>query len=369
MKKIFEQDLQPVGNSIPEQPGMPEEDLDLEPLPGGESGEGEEIGDMDYQYTLTIKQEDPTAEGEDAAEPTFTFVLTPKEIEGEEPAEDELEKIENTSAEIEKSQAPQASVPTPQQAPLPESLFSDLQPILEQGTPQVAPDGGENTAPPQQAPAPEEPLPAEGEPELEVVAPELSEEDLKSFLESSEVEVKFSIDEETEFSIDEAVDYLKLYPESEIYVTVAGDIEEFKTKLDEFTEGKEQGLEDAATEDQNVMVDNEGQTLDMKNTPQPNTATPQISKESFSVFNFKNQKHMPDGIFLGHLVESKLYGRIDVKLTTNKLIIDKDVFELSKKINIAESKEKESIELTIKESEVERLLNLLKEKSDIIIKL
>ena len=371
MKNIFEQDLMPIEDNPSETPGMPEADLDLEPLPGEEGEEdSEEMGETDYQYIMTVKQED-SGEGEKNLEPDFTFILTPKEAEGEE-AEGDLESIDDVGANIENSQAPAQSVPAPA-APLPESVLTDLIPITEQEAP-IPPAGGENTppaapadVPPVPAPA-EEPLP-EGEPELDEVAIEMKQEDLKSFIDGSETEIKFSIDEETEFSIDEAIDYLKLYPDTEVFVTVAGDLEEFKEKLDEFQSGKEEGLAEVGGEEQNMMVDNQGETLDLKNTPQANPATPQVSNESFSIFNFKNKKNLPDGIYIGHIAENKLYGRIDVKLTADKLIIDKDIFELVEKVNIAEAKEKESISLSLKESEIEKLVELLKQKADITVKL
>ena len=367
MDKLFEQDLEPINTPEPEKPDIPLDDLDLEEVTGGEE---EGMEGQDYQYLLTVKQGDDE-EGDKNLEPSFTFMLTPKEEEGE-GVEDELESIEDISAGIEGAQAPAPSV-APEGAPLPESVLKDLEPITEQEA-VLGANGGDNTpppTPPDAAPAPdaEAPLPEE-EPELDEVQPvEISEEDLKSFIEGSGVELKFSIDEETEFNLDEAIDYLKLYPDTEVYVTVKGDLEEFKTKLDEFTAGKEEGLEGAATEEQNVMVDNEGETLDMKNGPEANPATPEVQHESFSIFNFKGKKNLPDGIYIGHLAENKLYGRIDLKLTADKLVIDKDVFELDEKINIKEAKEKEAIELMLKEADVKKLVGILEAKADITVKL
>jgi len=372
MEKIFEQDLEPIQGEAPVEPAAPMGDADLEDVPTDKDDFGsDDMGEQDYQYILTVKQQEES-EGDANLEPEFTFVLTPKEEEGEE-TEDELEAIEDTSAGIEGAQAPAPSV-APAPAPLPESVLTDLEPIMEQEA-VLAAAGGENTAPPAVPAAPEalppaeEPIP-EGEGELEEAEPiDISEEDLKGFLEGSDVELKFSIDEETEFTLEEAVDYLKLYPDTEVYVTVGGDIEEFKEKLDEFLSGKESATEEATTEEQNMMVDNEGESLDLKNTPQANPATPEVQSESFSIFNFKNKKTLPDGIYIGHLKENKLYGRIDIKLTADKVIIDKEIFELTEKINIAEAKDKEDIELTLKESEVERFVKLLEDKADIKVKL
>ncbi|MFA5031333.1 MAG: hypothetical protein WC495_07160, partial [Patescibacteria group bacterium] len=361
-KKLLEQDLEPIQDEVPEDSAPIDSDLDLEEF----SDEAEEMGENDYQYVLTVEQED--AEDGQNLEPEFTFLLTPKEA-AEEEGNDELEQIEDTSADIEGAQAPEASVAPAPAAPLPESVWSDLEPLTEQGEGAIMPAGGENTPPPppaDAAPAPvEEPLP-EGEPELEEVEPiRLSAEDIKGFLESGDVELKFSIDEETEFSIEEAIDYLKLYPDSEIYVTVKSDLAEFKEKLDEFLAGKEEGEVEAATETQNVEVDNEGESLDLKNTPQANPATPQPQQESFSIFNIRGKKNLPDGIYIGHLAENKLYGRIDVKLTASKLVIDKDVFELKENLDIAEAKDKETIGLVLNENEVEKLVKVLEEKADI----
>lgn len=369
---ILEQnDLEPIQGEAPVPPAAPMEDgLEEFPEEGDEGGE-DEMGEQDYQYILTVKQQEES-EGDANLEPEFTFVLTPKEAEGEE-VEGELESIEDISAGIEGAQAPAPSVAP---APLPESILTDLEPIMEQEA-VLGAAGGENTAPPAvpAAPAPEtlppaeEPLP-EGEGELEEAEPiDISEEDLKGFLEGSDVELKFSIDEETEFTLEEAVDYLKLYPDTEVFVTVSGDVEEFKEKLDEFLSGKESATEEATTEDQNMMVDNEGESLDLKNTPQANPATPEVQNESFSILNFRDKKNLPDGIYIGHIKENKLYGRIDVKLTEGKIVIDKEIFELAKKVNIAEAKDKEDIELTLKESEVERFVKLLEDKADIKIKL
>jgi len=364
MEKIIEQDLEPIA---PEQDkSIPLDDLDLEGVIDGEEGvEGAE--GQDYQFTLKIKQDDN--ESDSNIEPTFTFVLTPKEAEGEE-AEDDLEQIEDTGEAIEQAQAPEASVAAPA-APLPESVQSDLIPIKEQeGTP-IMPQGEPvpTTPPAEMAPEATEP-PLEEEPELEEDAgTELSEEDLKGFIEGAEIEVKFKIDDETEFNLDEAVDYLKLYPESEIFVVVTGDVGEFQEKLDEFMSGKDEAVAEVETEDQNVMVANDGDSLDLKNTPQANPATPEVSRESFAIFNLRGKKNLPDGIYIAHLAENKLYGRIDVSLTENKLVIGKDVFALNNKLNIAESREKESIELSLKESETEKLLALLKDKADITVKL
>jgi hypothetical protein len=365
---IVEQgDLEPV-QDLPEMPGIPETDSDLEPLPG-EDGEDGGMDEGSYQYTLTVKEQD-NEEGDSGIEPEFVFVLTPKEEEGEE-IEDDLESIEDVGAGIENAQAPQASV-APSAAPLPESVWKDLEPIITEQEAPIAPAGGENTPPPAPEaavpPAGEEPLPEE-EPELEEANVEMSSEDLKSFIEGSEIEVKFSIDEETEFSIDEAIDFLKLYPETEVFVTVKGDIEEFKEKLEEFQSGKEEASAEVEAEEQNVMVDNEGDSLDLKNTPQANPATPEVSRESFSIFNFKNKKNLPDGIYIGNLLENKLYGRIDVKLTADKMILGKDIFKLEEKINIADAKDKESINLLLKESEGEKLNKVLAEKAEITVDL
>jgi hypothetical protein len=377
MDKIIlkeEDDLQPLGGDMadPIDTGKPIDDLDLEGIVDGDDGE---MGDVDYQYRLKVKQAEDE-EGAEAVEPAFTFILEPKDAEGEEEIGD-LEEIEGVSDEISAAQSPDASVPpAPQQAPLPESVWSDLEPILEQEAP-ISAAGGENTAPPpppqaEAIPA-EEPLPAEDEAPLEEVAPvELSEEDLKSFIEGGEFDIKYSIDDETEFSLDEAMDYLKLYPETEVFVTIKGDLEDFKTKLDEFTAGKEEGLEQAGEEDQNVMVDDGGESLDMKTTPnQPaqSPSTPGVPKESFSIFNFRGKKNLPDGIYLGHLAENKLYGRVDLKLTANKLVIGKDIFQLEEKVDIAASKDKEVIELVLKEGEADNLVKLLSEKADITVKL
>ena len=360
MKNLLEQDLQPIAPEKEEQ--LPIDDLDLEEI----VNDGEEKGG-DYQFTLKVKQQD---DEDSNIEPSFTFVLTPKEEEGEE-AEDELESIEDISGAIEGAQAPQPSVAVPA-APLPESVQSDLIPIKEQeGTP-IMPQGEPvpTTPPAEMAPGATEP-PVEGEePELEEDAgTELSQEDLKGFIEGSEMEVKFKIDDEIDFTLDESIDYLKLYPDTEIFVTVVGDIEEFKGKLDEFLSNKEGATAEAETEDQNVMVANDGDTLDLKNTPQANPATPEVSRESFAIFNLKNKKNLPDGIYLAHLKENKLYGRVDLKLTPNKLVIGKEMFNLENEINIKESREKETIELTLKETETEKLLALLKDKADITVKL
>jgi len=205
---------------------------------------------------------------------------------------------------------------------------------------------------------------------LEEVEPvRLSAEEIKGFLESGDVDIKFSIDEETEFTIEEAIDFLKIYPDSEIFVTIKSDLDEFKEKLDEFLSEKGEESVEAGTETQNVEVDNEGESLDLKNTPQANPATPQPQQESFSIFNIRGKKNLPDGIYIGHLAENKLYGRIEVKLTANKLVIDKDVFELKENINIAEAKDKETIGLVLNENEVEKLVKVLEEKSDIKVNL
>jgi hypothetical protein len=357
MNTLLEQDLEPVEDTQGT-PDLPIDDLDLEEVIEG--GEGE----VDYQYLLTVKQEEDISDNKNL-EPTYTFMLTPKEEEGEE-AEGDLEAIEDTSADIENAQAPQASVAAPNPA-LPESVMSDLEPITEQEAP-ISAAGAENTpaatATPAEAPAPA-PGPEE-EPELEEAGTELSQEDLKSFIESSDIDIKFSIDEETEFNIDEAMDYLKLYPDTEIFVTVKGDVEEFQEKLDEFVSGKAAATEEVGTEEQNMMVNNEGESLDLKNTPTANPATPTAPRESFSIQNLKGNKKVVDGIYIGHVSENKLYGRIDLKLTPDKLIIDKNIFSLNTPINIEEAKKKESIDIILKESEVDKLLDVLKEKSEIV---
>jgi len=374
MDKILEiSDLEPISPE-PEAPAIGLDSLDLEQITG-EDGEGnaEEMGDKDYQYLLTVRQAEDEEGSEENLDPSFTFILTPKEAEGEE--EGDLEAIEDTGEDIGAAQAPQSSVPAAPMAPgMPESVWHDLESITEQDA-SIAAAGGENT-PQATGTPPEAPIPAEGEPalepegELEEVAPvELSEEDLKSFLEGDEFELKFSIDEETEFSLEEAIDYLQLYPDTEIFVTVRGDLEGFKTKLNEFLEGKESATLEAGTEDQNVMVDDSGETLDMANTPANPAQSPSVPRESFSVFNFRNKKNLPDGIYIGHLAESKLYGRIDLKLTSNKLVIGKDVFALEEKLDIAESREKEAIKLVLEESDVENLVKILVAKADIVVKL
>lgn len=365
MDKILEQDLEPLAPE-PEKPAIPLDDVDLEEITGGE-----EEGGADYQYTLTVKQQED-AEGDKSLEPDFTYILTPKEEEGEE-TEDDLESIEDTSTGIENAQAPQASV-APAAPALPESVWHDLEPLTEQGEAPIGPAGpADGQVPPPAPPAAVPPAgetPTEEEPELEEANVELSQEDLKSFIEGSEIELTFSIDEETEFTLDEAIDYLKLYPDTEVFVKVKGDIDEFKEKLDDFVADKEGGAAETGTEEQNVMVDNEGETLDMKNTPSNPPASPSaVPKESFSVFNFRGKKNLPDGIYIGHLAENKLYGRIDLKLTPGTLVIGKEVFALEEKLNITEAKEKESIELLLKSDDVCNLISVLQEKADIVVKL
>jgi hypothetical protein len=358
METILEQDLQPVEDTQPT-PDLPIDDLDLEEVIEGGDGK------VDYQYVLTVKSEDEETDTQEL-EPSYIFLLTPKEEEGEE-ANNELEEIEDTSANIEATQAPQASVsPSPA---LPESVLTDLEPITENEAP-ISAAGGENTpaataTPPAPETPPTEPMPEE-EPELEEASTEFSAEDLKSFIETSDMEIKFTIDEETEFSIDEAMDYLKLYPDTEVFVTIKGDLEEFKNKLEEFTSDKVEQQQTAETEEQNVMVDNEGETLDLKNTPTANPASPTAPRESFSIHNLKGHKNMTDGIYIGHIAENKLYGRIELKLTPDKIIVDKDVFSLNTPINITEAKGKENIDITLVATDVDKFLSLIKEKSDIV---
>ena len=372
MDKIIEQDLAPVAETPKEEEAIPLDDLDLEEVIEGDS---EEMGEKNYQYILTVRQEG-TNDGDKNIEPQFTFILKPKEAEEEED-EGDLEKIESASDEIEGAQAPQASLPANQPAPqpaLPESKQSDLIPITEQGEGPLQPENEPvPTTPPAEmsdtAAAP--PTEGEEEPELEddTGGTELSEEELKSFIEQSDIPAKFYIDEETEFNLDEVVDYLKLYPESEIFVTIEGEPEDFQTKLDDYIGKKDEATEEVQGEEQNVMVTNQGQTLDLKNTPQANPANPEVHRESFSIFNFRGKKNLPDGIYLAYVAENKLYGRIDMKLTPNNLIIDKEVFNLDKEVNITEAKGKETIEITLKEEEVSRLLAQLEKKADIIIRL
>lgn len=374
-KTILEQDLgdlEPVEEPI--NTDQPIDDLDLEEITGGD----EEMGEKEYQYTLTTKQAAENEEGApvgDGLEPSFTFILTPREAEEETPleGEEDLEAIEDTSTDISAAQAPPAS--TPPAEPLPESAWGDLEPITEQeALPPAAPPApaapADPAAPVADTPPPaEEPLPEE-EPELEEVAPvELSEEDLKSFIEGGEFEIKFSIDEETEFNLDEAIDYLKLYPDTEVFVTIKGDVDEFKTKLDEFTSGKEEATAEAGAEEQNVMVDDQGQSLELSNNSPAAPTPPQVPTESFSIFNIKGKNNLPDGIYIGHLAENRLYGRIDLKLTPKSLVVAEETFSLAEKVDIEKARAEETIPFYLKENEVEKFVKLLEENADIRVKL
>jgi len=91
MDKILEQDLMPIEDETPGAlaPVGDNSESDLEEVEG--DIEAEEMGESDYQYVLTVEQED--AEDGQNLEPEFTFLLTPKEI-AEEEENDELEQIE-----------------------------------------------------------------------------------------------------------------------------------------------------------------------------------------------------------------------------------------------------------------------------------
>ena len=132
-------DLEPIAPE-PETPAIGLDSLDMEEITG-EDGENEEMGDKDYQYLLTVKQAEDEEGSEQNLDPSFTFILTPKEAEGE-GEEGDLEAIEDTGENIESSQAPQSSVPAAgMPTGLPESVWHDLEPITEQDAPISAAKG------------------------------------------------------------------------------------------------------------------------------------------------------------------------------------------------------------------------------------
>jgi hypothetical protein len=341
----------------PSEDGKPEEDLDLE---------------KDYQYTLTFGTKEKT----DAdIEPEAVFYLRKKEEENPEAIDSGLEEIENIEGDINQEQAPTASVdPLQKESVSKEKLIEaenqELQPLEQQSAPVDAP-----TAPDTASPDATE-VPAEDAPELEEeenpADAEFSEEDLKTFIESlQDQEIEFFINDETKFNLDEALDYLRLYPDSDIFVSVP-DVEAFETKMGEFKTKTEELNKEASTEDQNVMVDQSGDSVDLNqqaNQVQPETPGG-VKAEGFSIFNIKGSKKLPDGVYLANLSENMLYGQLkDIKLTKNSMILEKVNFALSNDIDTAKVLGMEEISITLKENtDKEKLLKLL-ENSEIKLQL
>jgi len=131
---------------------------------------------------------------------------------------------------------------------------------------------------------------------------------------------------------------------------------------------------EVTSEVNDVKVDNED-TLNLSNqggqskSEPTSIETPGIRRESFSIFNFKNKNKIPDGIYFAHLSENVMYGKFDnISLTKNKVIVDSEIFKIEEEINLTEAKSAENIDITLVEN-VDGLLTLLKDKSQIIIKI
>jgi len=345
---------------------------DLEPVEDKELGSDlEEItgkveNELGYQYVLNIKEGEKLDEND--IEPQYIYMLIPIE-EFEEGGK--IEDIEHKSEEINKEESiPQQSSPVQTATAFPlESKESDLELISEQNDTVTSPNTATDEVPDKPMGPETDELPEtleEEDPGLEEIGDEFTQEELTDFINQSEMEVKFYIDEDTEFNLEEVLDYLKLYPESDIFMKVENQ-EEFEEKLENFFGEIDKVEGQVESEDQNVMVDQGGKKMNLSSKDEtPIKQPPQ--NESFSIFNFKG-KNIPDGIYVGDIINENLYGRLDIELTKNTLTIDKKIFNLKEEVDIDKSLNKEKIDLVLKEEDSVKFREFLKEKSDIRIKL
>ena len=303
---------------------------ELEPLEGEEPLEGDVS--EDYQYVITIEEvSGETTDAPEAMVPDgerqYEFILKP--FTGEEEMEDEFDEMQDVEAGME-TEAPMEDPMAAPTTPMPlESKES--QKVLEAidpttGQPMEDPMATDPMADPNMG-AELEPLDdTELTPEEEITDETytFTQDELTDFFNTLETNTELYLDEETKFDIEEVIDYLKLYPESEMMVKTL-DPEMFDAKLKEIKEGEQDDLDAAGEELQTVEIGGEnadgqaGAEGGMTGS-QPGAGSTDFPMESFSILNVKNKKNLPDGVYIAALNEGKVYGRFtEIKVMKNNI--------------------------------------------------
>lgn len=343
---------------------------DLEPIEGEDPlGELDEGMPEDYQYVITI--EEKSSETTDAPEELvpdeekeYEFVL--KKYTGEEELETEFDEMEEIEGGFEEES------PMPLESKKAETVLEAIDPATGMPMDQAPVEPGMAEPMPELEPIEDTELDPEEEITEETYT--FTQDELIEFFNAIETDTELYLDEETKFDVEEVVDYLKLYPESEMMVKVQ-DTEAFDVRLQEVKEKEQEGLDDAGDELQTVEVggDPSGAPApgEEASINQPNATAVNFPMESFSILNVNNKKNIPDGIYIAALNESKVYGRFkSIKLLKNNLKLDGKLFRVKNDINLTEAVKSESTELIMESSEISKaLLEFLEKKSELVLKL
>jgi len=346
--------------------GVKQLDSELEPLDDNvEPGDTEKMNGEDYQYMLELRDKEEVSDGEEINPDIFTLtkVNTGNDEELIEPMGDEdLEELDEVDEPVNQdSPAEELGLNINPQKESKETRGGSIKEMFDdEGIPEE--EGLEELI--------DEPI--ENNPEDELVEledageTEWTKDEIIEFVNSQDFETILNIDDETEFNIEEALDYLKLYPENKIYVTVE-DEAKFDENMDKFFNKKDVENEEIENEEETITVDTENMELPNEDGSGKNDNKDEIKMESFSIFNLKGKKNVPDGIYVGSLKEEKMYGNFsDVKITSTILMINESKFKIGKH-NLKESKNKEVLDFRM--SNTEDFYKFLKDNSDISIKL
>ena len=341
------------------------DDDDLEKMDVG-TDDKDKMQDQDYQFTLEyIKTDEGELQPDESEETIPDRYKLVKVVEDEEPLEDELEGGEELENEFEMEELDDNDQPIVR-----ESAFDrDLEELDDTGAP-MGEEGLENSEDGLEKLDDEEGLDElENEGEYE-----FDRDELLDFLDTQELEYNMYIDDQTEFAVEEALEYLKLYPDNKIYLKV-DDVVEFEKSIDEFFETDEELTDEIENDEDNVTLDLE--TLESPDETGDNTENKQsndVQFESFAAFRMRGKTNLTDGVYVGHLLESKLYGPFkDIKFTSSNVLIKDSKFAIDPmelntlRTKLKESKEDEEINFNLKDGE--KFLNYLKENSEIVIKL
>lgn len=308
-------------------------------------GEEEENLDTMEHFSFKLNLLSAKDNPDDPEKKDYIFSITKKENDLKED-EEELEEIENTESEL--------------NSELPESSIKESKRLINENELEEIDYGGEEEL--ENVDNPEESTELEND--ENAFSYEFKEDELLDFITSLEIQPVIKSDEDTPISLEEAINYLKLYPERDIYLIFNENEAEdkFETSLNEFKQKLEDTYDDMTSEDNNLVVSNDNQFEfgDEKN----------IQKESvaqFSIMNIKNQKNILDGIYIFPITENnnKLYGKsFKTIFKENKISVNGKEYELMEKINLNENKSKNQIQFKVKNGE--EFLKYIKEISEVI---
>ncbi len=348
------------------------QDGDLEPIDDNENPEDvQKMDEKEYQYEISLVDFDEDIPIEDGNAPETTFLLTKisedmEDLDGESPMEDDMSDMSDME-ELGKDEQPIGDLsfddlnidPMKDSESKTGTLLKDAEgfpeeegvtelidsPMAEEGLEELPDEEGL------------EPLENQGETEW-------NKDDLVDIINSQDFEIKLYIDDETEFSVEEALDYLKLYPDNKIYITVE-DESKFDESIQNKKDAREELLDEIQDEDETITIDTDSMTA--PNDGSSGEQKEEDVRESFAVIKMVGNKKAPDGVYVGSLKENKIYGNFDsIKLTPTTVKIQENVFKIEQH-NIKESKGKDVINFDV--LDVDKFKEFISEKSKVSIDL